>query len=70
MEHLGMSDFHRLRIGIGRPSEGQTAEDYVLETFSRDEKEKLPQILERVGKVALAWLEEGPKKARDLLSRR
>ena len=69
MESLGTSNFHRLRLGIGRPTSGQSVEDYVLETFSREEKEALSGVLERAGEVVQGWLSGGPKGARDILSR-
>jgi len=43
---LGSPDFHRIRIGIGRPPAGQTATDHVLETFTRDEFSKLPEMFD------------------------
>lgn len=34
--HLGCKDFARLRVGIGRPSNGKAVADYVLSNFSRE----------------------------------
>ena len=44
MDHLGSTDFNRLKIGIGRPRYGEAIEDFVLEPFYNDEK----QIIEKV----------------------
>lgn len=38
-EHLGTTDFYRLRLGIGRPEYSGQAADYVLERFDPGELE-------------------------------
>ncbi|MDD5169950.1 MAG: aminoacyl-tRNA hydrolase [Syntrophales bacterium] len=45
IEHLGRSDFLRVRMGIGRPVEKTSTEDYVLSRFSDDEMNRLPKVL-------------------------
>ena len=51
-QHLGSPEYHRIRIGVGRPSptaEGpRNAADYVLAQFSDEELEGLGPVLERV----------------------
>ena len=37
IESIATSDFHRIRIGVGRPPKGVEASDYVLSPFHRDE---------------------------------
>ena len=47
IQHLGTSEFSRIKIGIGRPRHMETIEDYVLSPFYRDEKgitEKMIQM--------------------------
>jgi len=39
IECIATGDFHRIRIGVGRPHEGVEASDYVLSPFHRDELE-------------------------------
>ncbi|HAP67648.1 MAG TPA: aminoacyl-tRNA hydrolase, partial [Nitrospinae bacterium] len=34
---IATGDFHRIRIGVGRPPEGVEASDYVLSPFHRGE---------------------------------
>ncbi len=36
--HLGTDKFNRIRMGIGRPTTGMNIADYVLSSFSKDEK--------------------------------
>lgn len=54
IQHLGSSDFARLKIGIGRPEPGrQPIDRYVLAGFSEEElavfNERLPLVSEAVG---------------------
>jgi peptidyl-tRNA hydrolase, PTH1 family len=44
---LGSKDFLRVRLGIGRPPEGVSAERFVLCPFSAVEAESLPELLKR-----------------------
>jgi len=37
--------FHRVRIGIGRPTTNQPVADYVLQDFSREEKASLDSLI-------------------------
>lgn len=43
-QHLGTSEFWRLRLGIGRPRHG-TVSNHVLSRFSKEEEIELPTIL-------------------------
>ncbi len=46
VQHIGTSDFHRLRFGVGRPPHaGMTVADYVLSDFSGEELERIREIL-------------------------
>ena len=45
---LGTKDFWRLRIGIGRPSDGSSPEDYVLKRFSKEEMRVLEEEFSKV----------------------
>lgn len=41
----GSNEFARVRIGIGRPPGRQDAADFVLQDFSKSEREVLPHVL-------------------------
>lgn len=44
IEHLGGQDFMRVRLGIGKPARRTMVEGYVLEHFSDEEMDFLPQL--------------------------
>jgi PTH1 family peptidyl-tRNA hydrolase len=53
IEQIGTKDFLRVKIGIGRPERG-SAEEYVLSTFSRQERPLIKSAIENsVEAVAL-----------------
>jgi len=57
---LRRQDYARLRIGIGPlpPGTGDTA-DFVLEQFSREEREVINQLLDPMGEAVECWLSDG-----------
>jgi peptidyl-tRNA hydrolase, PTH1 family len=48
-EHLGSSDFLRVRIGIGKPVRKEMVESYVLSPLTEEESEALPRVIALVG---------------------
>jgi len=60
IEQFG-EDFPRLRIGIGR--DGRDTIDYVLATFSSEERSGLELIVPIAANAAERWLAEGPTAA-------
>jgi PTH1 family peptidyl-tRNA hydrolase len=57
--HLGTKDFARVRIGVSRPAGNRDAADWVLATFSAEERKELPGILERAADAVQRILEVG-----------
>ena len=45
-ENLGSSEFMRIRLGIGKPSDKSRIEGYVLEPFGKEELSVLPEIIQ------------------------
>jgi PTH1 family peptidyl-tRNA hydrolase len=43
---LGTKDYHRVRVGIGRPPGRMDAADYVLRDFGPAERKELPFLLD------------------------
>lgn len=56
---LGTRDYHRLRIGIGRPPGRMDPADFVLRNFSAAERKELPEILGRSADAVETLLTSG-----------
>ncbi len=60
IEKLGTQDFFRIRLGIGRPTEVSgvcmPSHDFVLQNFSPEEQEKLPNLFPKVQEELFRWL--------------
>jgi PTH1 family peptidyl-tRNA hydrolase len=63
IEHIGTSDYIRVRVGIGRPAPGRDAADYVLSPFSAEERIMAAEAIERAAAAVKAIVLEGPVKA-------
>ena len=63
IEKLGTKEFPRLRIGIGRPPGRMDPSDYVLQNFSRNEMQTLPEILDHAEKAVFTFVKNGLNKA-------
>lgn len=46
IQHIGTQSFQRIRLGISRPPAGYDIADYVLSSFSKEERQKLPEVLD------------------------
>jgi PTH1 family peptidyl-tRNA hydrolase len=62
IEHLGTTDFPRLRVGVGRAEEKELAE-YVLGKFTSEEKKALPEVAERAVSAVETWIASGIESA-------
>ena len=59
-------DFHRVRIGVGRPPRGgQDPADYVLNSFAKAEREDVAILIEEAADAVLTLIREGLKPAMD-----
>lgn len=56
---LGTGDFHRVRMGIGRPPGRQDPADFVLRPFGSGEREHLPLFVDRGADAVESLLVEG-----------
>ena len=60
---LGSGDFHRVRVGIGRPPGRQSPADFVLSGYSAAERKVLPFQVDRAADAVECLLTEGLEKA-------
>ncbi len=67
---LGSREYHRVRIGIGRPPGRMDPADFVLRDFSRAEAEQLPEILGRAADAVEALITRGLAAAQNLYHER
>ena len=56
---LGTRDYHRIRVGIGRPPGRMDPADFVLRDFIPAERSELPGLTERAADLAEAVLARG-----------
>ena len=56
------NDYHRIRIGVGRPKDKKEVIDFVLGDFEEEELKKLEPVLENVEKAIFDWNEKTKSK--------
>ena len=61
---LGVPDFYRLRLGIGKPPPGRDGISHVLGRFAPAEREALAGIIDAAARGVLLFLREGENAAR------
>lgn len=59
---LGTGDFHRVRVGIGRPPGRQEVHDFVLSNFSSAERKVLPFVVDTAADAIETLVAEGLEK--------
>ncbi len=62
IDALGTQDFPRLRVGIGRPEQGDPI-DYVLNDFTREQDAIMRQVYARVEEIVRCYLNAGIREA-------
>jgi len=58
-QHLKSNEFPRLRIGIGRPSQGMDPKKYVLQDFTKEENLLIKKAIDKAGEALIFLGEEG-----------
>lgn len=58
VQELGSTDVPRVRLGVGHPEEGD-AVDHLLDAFSRDERERVPALIQLGADAVIEALQEG-----------
>lgn len=55
--HLGTDQFKRVRLGVGRPTNGMKIADYVLSNFSKEEMPEIQAMVEKGADACIEWLQ-------------
>jgi PTH1 family peptidyl-tRNA hydrolase len=63
IESVGDDRFLRIRLGIGRPTPGEEATEYVLSNFTDEQEKALPQFLDIAEKAVKSLIGFGVQKA-------
>lgn len=64
-QRTGSGDYHRVRIGIGRPTGRQDPADYVLKRFGKQEREEVDVVVEEACDAILDLVSEGLEAAQN-----
>lgn len=59
IRHLGTSEVHRLRIGIGEVPERWLASDYVLSRYTSQERTTMDDIIRQAAQGLVDWAGQG-----------
>lgn len=70
LELAGAAEFIRVRIGIGRPTAGVDAADYVLSPFSAEERTAAADAFRKAAEAARAVVLDGPERAMNQFNQR
>jgi peptidyl-tRNA hydrolase, PTH1 family len=66
---LRSPDFHRIRVGVGRPTGRQDPADFVLRPFSKAEEPDVPGIVDDAADAALSLVRDGLAATQDRYNR-
>ena len=67
---IGNGEFHRVRLGIGRPKTQQDPASFVLEKFSQSESSKLEEFLAESTSAIQTLMRDGLSQAQNLYHKR
>lgn len=70
IEHLGTSEFARIKIGVGRPPSGRAAESYVLGRFDSTETPCIERVLVSAASAAELFISSGVAETQARYNRR
>lgn len=70
IQELGTTVFPRLRVGIGRPAEGSTVLEHVLQPFRADEEAAVDAAIDRAADAVEAVVRDGMVRAMEAFNGR
>jgi len=56
---LGVKEFTRLKVGIGRPNNNRGVTDYVLSSFNSEQLDVLPDLIDLAGRAIVSLITRG-----------
>ena len=59
INRLGSQEFHRMRVGVGRPPPQWDVANFVLGKFSDEDRSEMDKTVERAANAAETWLDQG-----------
>ena len=62
---LRTRDFHRVRVGVGRPPGRKDPADFVVEPFSKAERDEVDVLVEEAADAVLTLVRDGLQRAQD-----
>ena len=70
IQRLGEDAFARIKIGVGRPPAGWTAENWVLGRFTDEETKTVESVLDSAGAAAELFISDGAAEAQTRYNRK
>jgi PTH1 family peptidyl-tRNA hydrolase len=68
-EHLGTRGFGRVKIGIGRPGQGEPVDEFVLSPFCREDRAAVETVLHKAVHACELFVSEGIETAMNQINR-
>jgi PTH1 family peptidyl-tRNA hydrolase len=69
IDHLGTREFSRVKIGIGRPMQGEPVDEFVLSPFYREDRVAVEAALQKAIQACVLFVSEGIGKAMNQINR-
>lgn len=70
IEHVGSSDFIRVRVGINRPALNMDSADYVLSPFLAEERQTASEAVAKAAETVRLIVVEGPTRAMNIVNQK
>ncbi len=55
---MGTQEFNRIRVGVGRPLNGEPVVNYVLSGYRKEELVNVEEAIEKTSDAVVAWLKK------------
>jgi PTH1 family peptidyl-tRNA hydrolase len=68
-EHLGTREFSRVKIGIGRPRQGEPVDEFVLSPFYREDRAAVEAVLQKAVHACELFVSQGVETAMNQINR-